>query len=58
MGIISVGNDISSLLLSTFIAYFGGKSHRPRWIAVSDKSMKILVILTCNFHCKGSCEKI
>lgn len=36
MGIISVGNDISSLFLSAFIAYYGGKSHRPRWIAVSD----------------------
>ncbi|XP_044742065.1 solute carrier organic anion transporter family member 74D [Chrysoperla carnea] len=32
-GIISVGNDISSLFLSAVISYYGGYGHRPRWIA-------------------------
>uniref|UniRef100_A0AAG5DEJ1 Solute carrier organic anion transporter family member n=1 Tax=Anopheles atroparvus TaxID=41427 RepID=A0AAG5DEJ1_ANOAO len=33
-GIISVGNDISALLLSAILSYYAGKGHRPRWIAV------------------------
>uniref|UniRef100_A0A182WBM8 Kazal-like domain-containing protein n=1 Tax=Anopheles minimus TaxID=112268 RepID=A0A182WBM8_9DIPT len=32
-GIISVGNDISALLLSAILSYYAGKGHRPRWIA-------------------------
>lgn len=28
------GNEISQILFSVFIAYFGGKGHRPRWISV------------------------
>lgn len=28
------GNEISQILFSVFISYFGGKGHRPRWIAV------------------------
>lgn len=43
MGIISVGNDLSSLFLSAFIAYYGGKSHRPRWIGVG----LFLIVLNC-----------
>ncbi|XP_058460413.1 solute carrier organic anion transporter family member 74D-like [Malaya genurostris] len=34
-GIISVGNDISSLFLSTVLSYYAGKGHRPRWLAFS-----------------------
>lgn len=43
MGIISVGNDVSSMILSPFIAYYGGKSHRPRWIGIG---MTLIA-----FHC-------
>lgn len=32
-GIISVGNDISTLFLSAVVSYYAGKGHRPRWIA-------------------------
>lgn len=32
-GIISVGNDITSILLSATLSYYAGKGHRPRWIA-------------------------
>lgn len=31
-GLISVGNDISQMLVSAVLSYYGGKGHRPRWI--------------------------
>ncbi|CAG9800804.1 unnamed protein product [Chironomus riparius] len=31
-GVISVGNDISSLFVSAIMAYYAGKGHRPRWV--------------------------
>lgn len=33
-GIISTGNDISSVFASSILSYYGGKSHRPRWMAM------------------------
>ncbi|CAL8072089.1 unnamed protein product [Orchesella dallaii] len=33
-GIVMTGNEISQILFSVFISYFGGKGHRPRWISV------------------------
>lgn len=33
-GIISTGNDISSMLVSAILSYYGGKSNRPRWMAM------------------------
>ncbi|KAL7029424.1 hypothetical protein ACKWTF_006241 [Chironomus riparius] len=50
MGIISVGNDVSSLFLSAFIAYYGGKRHRPRWIAFGLIAIVIYCILTASPH--------
>lgn len=50
MGIISVGNDISSLLLSVFIAYYGGKSHRPRWIGIGLVLIVLNSIITAMPH--------
>lgn len=35
-GIISVGNDISQLLVSAVLSYFAGKGHRPRWMAMGE----------------------
>lgn len=35
-GIISVGNDISQLLVSAVLSYYAGKGHRPRWMALGD----------------------
>lgn len=32
-GIISVGNDISQLMVSAVLSYYAGKGHRPRWMA-------------------------
>lgn len=43
LGIISTGNDISSLVLSAFISYYGGKQHRPRFIGLG------LFLIAC--HC-------
>jgi uncharacterized membrane protein YkvA (DUF1232 family) len=50
MGIISVGNDISSLFLSAFIAYYGGKSHRPRWIAIGLLAIVLYCLITVLPH--------
>lgn len=50
MGIISVGNDVSSLFLSAFIAYYGGKSHRPRWIGVGLFAIVLHCIITALPH--------
>jgi Organic Anion Transporter Polypeptide (OATP) family len=50
MGIISVGNDISSLFLSCFIAYYGGKSHRPRLISVGLFSIVIFCLMNASPH--------
>lgn len=32
-GIISVGNDLSTVFLTAALSYYAGKKHRPRWIA-------------------------
>ncbi|KAG5683743.1 hypothetical protein PVAND_013008 [Polypedilum vanderplanki] len=50
MGIISVGNDVSSLFLSAFIAYYGGKSHRPRWISIGLFCIVLYCIITALPH--------
>lgn len=31
-GIISVGNDISQMMVSAVLSYYAGRGHRPRWI--------------------------
>lgn len=43
LGIISTGNDISALILSAFISYYGGKKHRPRLIGLG----LVLIALHC-----------
>jgi Na+/melibiose symporter-like transporter len=50
MGIISVGNDISSLMLSVFIAYYGGKSHRPRWMGIGLVMVVLNALITAMPH--------
>jgi len=44
-GIISIGNDISSLLISAVLSYYAGKGHRPRWIAFG----LFTIVLFCLF---------
>nr|XP_027224102.1 solute carrier organic anion transporter family member 3A1-like [Penaeus vannamei] len=33
-GVILTGNDISQVMLSLFLSYYGNYGHRPRWMAV------------------------
>lgn len=42
-GILSVGNDISQVLVSLFIAYYLGSKHRPRWMGIGF----LLIALYC-----------
>lgn len=49
-GIISVGNDISSLFLSAILSYYAGKGHRPRWIAFGLFTIFLYCILTALPH--------
>ncbi|XP_014290649.1 solute carrier organic anion transporter family member 74D [Halyomorpha halys] len=45
MGIISVGNDMSQILVLTVFSYYVGKGHRPRWIAVGIYTVVIFCVL-------------
>lgn len=49
-GIISVGNDISSLFVSAILAYYAGKGHRPRWLAFGLFAIVLYCILTTLPH--------
>jgi hypothetical protein len=49
-GIISVGNDISSLFISAALSYYAGKGHRPRWIAFGLYSIVVFCLLTALPH--------
>lgn len=43
-GIISVGNDISQMFVSSILSYYAGKGHRPRWMAVGIKKTIVILI--------------
>ncbi|GAB0096936.1 Solute carrier organic anion transporter family member [Sergentomyia squamirostris] len=45
-GILSVGNDISTLFISAILSYYGGKGHRPRWIAFGLFTIVLFCVLT------------
>jgi hypothetical protein len=32
-GVVMTGNEISQIIFSLVLSYYGGKGHRPRWIA-------------------------
>ncbi|KAJ8669937.1 hypothetical protein QAD02_001196 [Eretmocerus hayati] len=49
-GIITVGNDISQLLVSVVLSYYAGKGHRPRWIAFGIYTVVMFCILTMLPH--------
>ncbi|XP_068147803.1 solute carrier organic anion transporter family member 74D-like [Drosophila tropicalis] len=49
-GLISVGNDISSVFSSAFLAYYAGRGHRPRWIAVGLLFMFVFCLMTALPH--------
>jgi Organic Anion Transporter Polypeptide (OATP) family len=49
-GFISTGNDISSLFISAILAYYAGKSHRPRWIGFGLFAIVTFCLLTSLPH--------
>ncbi|XP_030370768.1 solute carrier organic anion transporter family member 74D [Scaptodrosophila lebanonensis] len=49
-GIISVGNDISQMLVSAVLAYYAGKGHRPRWIGFGLLTIVLFCLLTSTPH--------
>ncbi|XP_011500420.1 PREDICTED: solute carrier organic anion transporter family member 5A1 [Ceratosolen solmsi marchali] len=49
-GVITVGNDISQLLVSVVLSYYAGKGHRPRWIAVGIYTVVLFCCLTMLPH--------
>ena len=49
-GIISIGNDLSSLVISAALSYYAGKGHRPRWIAFGLYSIVAFCLLTALPH--------
>lgn len=49
-GIISVGNDISQVAVSLFIAYYLGNRHRPRWMALGLLCFAVYCFITVLPH--------
>lgn len=49
-GLISTGNDISSLLISAILAYYAGKGHRPRWIGFGLLTVVAFCVITALPH--------
>lgn len=49
-GIITVGNDISQLILAAFLSYYAGKAHRPRWIGFGLLTIVVFCLLTALPH--------
>ncbi|XP_059225479.1 solute carrier organic anion transporter family member 74D [Stomoxys calcitrans] len=49
-GIISVGNDISQMMVSAVLSYYAGKGHRPRWIGFGLLTIVAFCLLTAAPH--------
>lgn len=49
-GIISVGNDISQLILAAILSYYFGKAHRPRWMGFGLLTIIAFCLLTALPH--------
>lgn len=49
-GIIMVGNDIGSLLLSSFLGYYCANGHRPRWIAFGVLTFAVFCLMNASPH--------
>ncbi|XP_050314315.1 solute carrier organic anion transporter family member 74D-like [Anthonomus grandis grandis] len=49
-GIISVGNDLSQLLMSVILSYYTGRGHRPRWMALGMYTVVLFCIITALPH--------
>uniref|UniRef100_A0A1B0CRW9 Solute carrier organic anion transporter family member n=1 Tax=Lutzomyia longipalpis TaxID=7200 RepID=A0A1B0CRW9_LUTLO len=49
-GFISVGNDISLMLVSILVTYYAGKGHKPRWMAAGLFMLSAFCLLTSLPH--------
>ncbi|KAH8275691.1 hypothetical protein KR026_012669 [Drosophila bipectinata] len=49
-GIISVGNDISTMLTAAIMGYYAGNGHRPRWMGVGLLTFVAFCLLSSSLH--------
>lgn len=49
-GVITVGNDLSQLLVSVILSYYAGRGHRPRWMALGMYTVVLFCLLTALPH--------
>ncbi|KAH8258042.1 hypothetical protein KR038_005069 [Drosophila bunnanda] len=49
-GIISVGNDISTMLTAALLGYYAGNGHRPRWMGIGLLTIVAFCLLTSSLH--------
>ncbi|XP_023302200.2 solute carrier organic anion transporter family member 74D [Lucilia cuprina] len=49
-GLISVGNDISQMMVSAVLSYYAGRGHRPRWIGFGLLTIVAFCLLTAAPH--------
>ncbi|PSN45336.1 hypothetical protein C0J52_18706 [Blattella germanica] len=49
-GVITVGNDISQLLVSIVLSYYTGRGHRPRWIALGIYTVVLYCLMSALPH--------
>ncbi|KMY95754.1 solute carrier organic anion transporter family member 74D [Drosophila simulans] len=49
-GIISVGNDISTMLTAAILGYYAGHGHRPRWMGIGLLTIVAFCLLTSSLH--------
>ncbi|XP_064548299.1 solute carrier organic anion transporter family member 74D-like [Drosophila montana] len=50
LGIISVGNDMSTMFASALTGYYLRKVHRPRWMGFGLFTIVIFCLLNCSLH--------
>uniref|UniRef100_A0A6P4FCP7 Solute carrier organic anion transporter family member n=1 Tax=Drosophila rhopaloa TaxID=1041015 RepID=A0A6P4FCP7_DRORH len=46
-GIISVGNDISTMLTAALLGYYAGNGHRPRWMGIVSRLGLLTIVAFC-----------
>lgn len=49
-GMIMIGNDISQMLCCSFLGYYAGKKHRPRWMGFGLLTLVCFCMLTATPH--------
>ncbi|KAH8348871.1 hypothetical protein KR084_012109 [Drosophila pseudotakahashii] len=49
-GLISVGNDISTMLTAALLGYYAGNGHRPRWMGIGLLTIVAFCLLTSSLH--------